>query len=264
MERFSTEHSLYLKKRHIRNMFVIFFRIIIVLLFLSIWECLSRIGVINTFMYSSPSKILSTFINLLVNGKLIVHIGITLFEVIISFIISIILGIFISSIMWSNKFISDVVDPYITILNSLPKVALGPLIILWFGAQINSIIFMSLMISLFVTIINIYQGFQLTDKNLITMIKSFGANKWQIFRYVVFPSNKSNIISTLKVNISMNLIGVIMGELLVSKKGLGYLIMYGSQVFNIDLVICCVVILGVISYLMYSIISFSEKKIVKN
>ena len=114
---------------------------------------------------------------------------------------------------------------------------------------------MSLMISLFVTIISIYQGFMSTDKNLVTMIKSFGANKWQVFKYVVFPSNKSNIISTLKVNISMNLIGVIMGELLVSKKGLGYLIMYGSQVFNIDLVITCVVILGILSYIMYYIVN---------
>lgn len=264
MERFSTEHSLYIKKRRTRNILVIVSRILIIVFLLGIWEFLSRIGVINTFMYSSPSKILSTFVNLLFNGKLITHIGITLFEVVISFVISIVLGTLIASIMWSNKFISDVVDPYVTILNSLPKVALGPLIIIWFGAGIKSIIFMSLMISLFVTIINIYQGFILTDKNLITMIKSFGASKWQTFRYVVFPSNKSNIISTLKVNISMNLIGVIMGELLVSKKGLGYLIMYGSQVFNIDLVICCVVILGIISYLMYSIISFTEKKIVRN
>ena len=143
---------------------------------------------------------------------------------------------------------------------SLPKVALGPLIIIWVGASINSIIFMSLLISTFVTIINIYNSFISTDKNYIVLMKSFRASKWQIFSKVVFPSNFKNIISALKINISMNLIGVIMGELLVSKSGIGYLIMYGSQVFNIDLVIAGVFILGIISYLMYLIVDRFEKK----
>ena len=157
--------------------------------------------------------------------------------------------------MWSCRLFYRIIDPYITVLNSLPKVALGPLVIIWFGASMKSIVFMSLLISIFVTIINIYQGFISTNKDYITMIKSFGANKWQIFRYIVFPNNYNNIISALKVNISMNFIGVIMGELLVSKKGLGYLIMYGSQIFNIDLVITCIFILGFISYIMYLLIN---------
>ena len=164
----------------------------------------------------------------------------------------------VSTILWSNERLSKIIDPYITILNSLPKVALGPLIIIWVGASMNSIIFMALMISVFVTIINIYNGFINVNENYIIMLKSFGASKWQIFRKVVFPSNIENIISALKVNISMSLIGVIMGELLVSKSGLGYLIMYGSQVFNIDLVITGVVILGIISYLMYLVIDKIE------
>ena len=183
------------------------------------------------------------------------HIGITFFEVLISFIISGVVGILIASIMWWSKTIYKIIDPYITVLNSLPKVALGPLIIIWFGASIKSIIFMSLLISIFIIIINTYQNFITTDNNLIIMARSFGASKWQIFKYIVFPSNYSNIISTFKISISMNLIGVIMGELLVSKKGLGYLIMYGSQVFNIDLVISCVFILGVISFLMYYLLN---------
>lgn len=255
MNKYSVEHSVFLKKVKLRRYFVLISRLMIIVLLLVLWELFAKLGLINTFLYSSPSLIISTFINLVRTGGLIGHIGITLFEILISFGLSVGIGLFIATIFWSNSFISDVLDPYLTILNSLPKVALGPLIIIWFGAQINSIIFMSLMISIFVTIINIYQGFVNTDKNLITMIKSFGANKWQVFKYVVFPSNKSNIISTLKVNISLNLIGVIMGELLVSKKGLGYLIMYGSQVFNTNLVITCVVVLGVISCLMYLLLN---------
>ena len=150
--------------------------------------------------------------------------------------------------------------PYITIINSLPKVALGPLIIIWCGASTNSIIFMSLLISLFVSIISIYNGFNSVNKNYITLLKSFGANKIQIFTKVIFPNNIFNIISSLKINVSMNLIGIIMGELLVSKAGIGYLIMYGSQVFNIDLVITGVFILGIISSISYFILDKFENK----
>ncbi|MBP3799678.1 MAG: ABC transporter permease subunit, partial [Bacilli bacterium] len=140
------------------------------------------------------------------------------------------------------------------------KVALGPLIIIWIGAGTGSIIFMALMISLFVSIINIYNGFNSTNKDYITLLKSLKANKKTIFLKVVLPSNKNNLINTMKVNVSMTLIGVIMGELLVSKKGLGYLIMYGSQVFNINLVITSIFILGIIAFIMYEIIVKIEKK----
>jgi NitT/TauT family transport system permease protein len=139
-------------------------------------------------------------------------------------------------------------------------VALGPLIIIWCGASTNSIIFMSLLISLFISIISIYNGFNSVNKNYITLLESFGANKFQIFKKVILPNNIFNIISTLKVNVSMNLIGIIMGELLVSKAGIGYLIMYGSQVFNIDLVITGVFILGIISSITYFILDKFENK----
>ena len=247
----SVEHTEFLKKKKREKRIVFFFQIFIFIFLFGLWEILARTNVINTFLYSSPSKMVSTIYHLFLTQNLVHHIGVTLFEIFISFFISIVLGIIISILLWRFPIFSKIVDPYITILNSLPKVALGPLIIIWFGANTGSIIFMSLLISLFVTILNIYNGFLQVDSNLITMVKSFGASKWQEFCYVVFPSSYQTILSTLKVNISMNLIGVIMGELLVSKKGLGYLIMYGSQVFNLDLVISCIFILGFISYILY-------------
>lgn len=238
---------------------VLIFRILIIMIFLLGWELLARFDIINTFLFSSPSRILETIIGLASNGSLFKHISVTLYEVLISCIIAGGIGLFVSIMLWRYILLSKIVDPYLTVLNSLPKVALGPLIIIWVGASINSIIFMSLLISVFITIINIYNGFVLTDKNYITLMESFGASKWKIFTCVVFPSNKKTIISTLKINVSMNLIGVIMGELLVSKSGIGYLIMYGSQIFNIDLVIAGVAILGIISYLLYYVISKFEK-----
>lgn len=248
----------YLKKIRKNNLIVGLFRFLIIFLFIVGWEILARCHVINTFTFSSPSLVIETFVNLIKQGNLLSHISVTLYEIFISFSIAIIIGIGVATLLWSNLLLAKIIDPYLTILNSLPKVALGPLIIIWVGASTNSIIFMSLLISSFITIINIYNGFSSTDKSYIVLMKSFGASKWQIFKKVVFPSNFANIISALKVNISMNLIGVIMGELLVSKVGIGYLIMYGSQVFNIDLVITGVLVLGIISYLMYLIINKLE------
>ena len=254
----SDERRLYLKKIRREKIIVFTIRVLILVVFLIGWEVLSRIGLINTFTFSSPSRIIETFSGLVSDGSLLKHLWVTLYEILISFLLATGIGLVIGTVLWRFTLLSKIVDPYLTILNSLPKVALGPLIIIWVGASTNSIIFMSLLISTFITIINIYNGFINTDDTYITLMRSFGANKWQIFSKVIFPSNYGTIISALKINISMNLIGVIMGELLVSKAGIGYLIMYGSQVFNIDLVITGVFILGVISYLMYYFISKVE------
>ena len=206
----SDEHVNFLKKIKREKIYVNFARLFILFLFLIIWQLLASNNLINTFLFSSPFKVVSTLYNLFLENDLLIHISITLFEVIISFILSVCIGIIIASIMWSFNFFYKIIDPYLTILNSLPKVALGPLIIIWFGTSIKSIIVMSILISVFIMIINVYQGFISTNKDYITMAKSFGANKWQLFRYVVFPSNMNNIISALKISISMNLIGVIM------------------------------------------------------
>lgn len=258
MSIYDLEHISFLKKKKREKFSVCFFRILILVLFIIIWEILAKFNLINTFFFSSPCNIFSTIVSLIKNGDLFRHIGITLYEVIVSFGIASIIGIVVAFLLWKFPILSKIVDPYLTILNSLPKVALGPLIIIWIGASINSIIFMALMISTFVTIISIYNGFVNTDSGYIALMKSFGAKDIDIFKKVIFPSNLYNIVSAMKINVSMSLIGVIMGELLVSKEGLGYLIMYGSQVFNINLVISGVVILGIISYIMYYVVSKIE------
>jgi hypothetical protein len=264
MSTYSLEHKLFLKKIKRNKWFVRFSQLLIIIFFLGIWELSSELGYINTFLSSSPSRVFHTFISLLKDNNLWNHVWVTVYETLVSFILASSIGFIIASILWWNKTIAKILDPYLTILNSLPKVALGPLIIIWVGANTNSIIFMALLISTFITIINIYQGFISTDHYFITLMHTFNAKKRQIFIHLIVPSNKNNLINCLKVNISMSLIGVIMGELLVSKEGLGYLIMYGSQVFNINLVITSVVILAIISYLMYAVIAFIEKKTVKN
>ena len=261
MSIYSEEHIKHLKKLKKEKRLVHLTQTIIIIVLFTTWEILAKLNIINTFLYSSPSKIGLTIINLLNDNTLFTHIGITIYEVFVAFIISTVLSLIVATILWWNKFLSRVFEPFLTIINSLPKVAIGPLIIVWAGASINSIIIMSLTISLFITIINFYQSFITTNKDYITLMKSFNASKKDIFQKVVLPSNKESIISSLKINMSMNFIGVIMGELLVSKSGLGYLIMYGSQVFNITLVITSIVILGILSFLFYYLINYLEKKL---
>ncbi|MBQ6324397.1 MAG: ABC transporter permease [Bacilli bacterium] len=251
---FSEEHKDYLNAIRREKRIILFWRVILIFIFLLLWEFGAQYEIINTFLFSSPTRIVKTIILLFKREELINNISITIAEVLISFIFATVIGIFIATIMWFKKRFAKIIDPYITIINSLPKVALGPLIIIWVGASINSIVFMAITISVFTTIINIYSGFISVDNDYLVMIKSFGASKWQIYKKIIFPSNLENIITTLKINISLSLIGVIMGELLVSKKGLGYLIMYGSQVFNLDLVISSIFILGFISYVMYLLV----------
>lgn len=256
----SPERKKYLKKIKREKILVILFRFLIIFLFLFGWELLVRIKFINSFLTSSPMEIINTTYKLLIDGTLLNHISITMYEITISFIISFIISFLIATIMYFVPIISKIIDPYLTILNSLPKVALGPLIIIWAGAGIKSIIIMGLLISIFVTTINIYTSFINTDSKYIKLMNTFHSNNKNIFLKVIIPSNFINIISALKINLSMNFIGVIMGELLVSKKGLGYLITYGSSVFHINLVITSIVILCIMSYLLYSLVEYLSKK----
>ena len=202
-----------------------------------------------------------TIIKLYNDGNLFNHIWTTIYETLISFGIGTLIGIVVAIVLWYSNFLYRIFDPYLTIINSLPKVAIGPIIIIYFGANIKSIIIMALLISVIVTIITVYNGFISTDQNRINLLKSFKASKRQIFRYVILPSSYPTIISSLKINISMTLIGVIMGEFLVSKSGIGYLIIYGTQIFNLNIVMSGILILIIISYVLYKIISIIENKL---
>lgn len=249
----------YLKRIKRNNILVLITQISLIVIFLLVWQYLSDKKIIDTFLFSSPKKVLYTIIDLIKKHNFFNHTFTTIYEIIISFIIGNLIGLLISSIFWFNKFISKVFDPFLTILNALPKVALGPLIIIITGANIKSIILMSLLISSIISIINITNSFKSTDENKIKIVKSMGGNKFQIFYNVVLKDNYIKIIETFKLNISMCFVGVIMGELLVSKQGIGYLIMYGSQVFNMNLVITGIILLIILTILLYIVISSIEK-----
>ena len=259
----SNEQKKYLKSIKVKKFIIISIQLFIVFIFFALWEYLANKNIINTFVFSKPSKIFDTIINLAINNNLFTHIFTTLYEVIIAFTLGIFLGLIVAIILYQFPIIAKIVDPFLTMINSLPKVALGPLIIIIAGANTKSIIIMGLLINLIVSIITIYNGFINIDETRIKLMKSFKATKKQLLIKLVIPSSYKTIISSLKLNISMSLIGVIMGEFLVSKAGIGYLIIYGTQVFNLSLVMAGILILVIISFILYKLVTFIENKLIK-
>ena len=258
----SEDRNKYLKGIKRNKIAILVTQIGILILFNLIWEISAKTGKIDSFITSCPSQIVKAFFNLISNG-LAKHLEITVEETLAGFSIGTFLGIIIAILLWWSPFVSKVSEPFLVVLNSLPKIALGPIIIIWVGAGMSAIIVMALAISLVVTILDILNGLVNTDKEKIKMAKTFNATKFQILTKIVIPANISTLFNTLKVNIGLSLVGVITGEFLVSKGGLGYLIVYGGQVFKLDLVMTSVIILAIVAAIMYETIEMIQKRINK-
>lgn len=263
-KKYSHEHTLYLKNRRKNILKIKVFQIGFLLLFGTLWEIAAYFKWIDPFIMSSPSRIFNMLVLLKNSGQLWYHIGITTFETISGFILGTVLGITIAIIIWWSDFLYKVSEPYLVILNALPKVAFGPIILVWMGAGIKSIIMMALLISVIIGAINMLSGFKSVSSEKILLMKSFGATKMQVLRKLVIPANIQNIIATLKINVGMSLIGVITGEFLSSSKGIGYLIVYGSQVLKLDLVMAGIFLLGIVASAMYFLLSELEKFYLKH
>lgn len=249
---------------------VIFQKIIITILqvllfggFLIVWEICSKSGIINEFLFSSPSEIFTLLKGYVQDGELFRHLKISLIETMLGLIMGTSLGLLIAIVLWSNKFIAKLLDPFLVVLNALPKTALAPIFIIWAGTGIKGIVVVAVSISLVVTILSGYSYFNSVDEGKIKMLKSFNANKLQILTKLVLPSNIANIMGIVKINIGMSWIGVIVGEFIVSREGIGYLLTYGAQVFRLDLVMMSVFVLAVVAYLMYLIANFIERQLTK-
>ena len=260
---FSDGHLLFVKKLKRQNILMHVFRITLLVFLMVLWETLATFNVIDSFISSSPSKIFITTYKLTVENDLIYHIGVTLYETISGFLIAVVLGYSIALVLWWSESLRKILEPYIVVLNSLPKIALGPIIIVWFGSGSKAIIFMAVLVGIIVAIITMQNGFLATDKEKILLLKAMGANKFQIMTKLVIPGSFPTLISMLKISVGMAWIGSIMGEYLVSKAGLGYLIVYGGQVFKLDLVMASTVVLCALAALMYGAVALLERKLVK-
>ena len=261
---YSKEHLFYLKTQKKRALVINVARITVLLLFLLIWELSAHFEWVNPFITSSPSRIVKTIVGLYQNGSLFYHVGTTLWETLLGFVIAVTLGYSIALLLWWSEAFRKISEPYLVVLNALPKIALGPLIIIWCGTGSKAIVFMTVLIGLIVAILNMLGGFNATDENKLLLLKSMGASKAQILTKLVVPSALPEFISMLKINVGMSWIGSIMGEYIVSKAGIGYLIVYGGQVFKLDLVMSAVLILCILAAAMYALVAFLEKLVVKN
>lgn len=255
----SEEHKAYLRKIRQRKILILSTQVFILAAFLALWELLGQLKAIDPFITSQPSRIIRTLGNMYREGQLFYHTWVTCYETVIGFILGTIIGTVIAVVLWWSEFLSKVTEPYLVVLNSLPKIALGPIFIVWIGAGPASIIVIALTISLIVTVLEVLNGFLAVDQDKIKLVRTFGASRLQVLTKVVLPSSYPVIINALKINVGLSWVGVIVGEFLVSKAGLGYLIVYGGQVFQLDIVMTSVLILSVAAALMYQGVVYLEK-----
>ena len=261
---YSREHALFLKKRRKNIALVWVLRLGVLALVLGIWELVAAMQWVDPFITSSPSRIAKTIASLYKDGSLFYHIGTTLWETLAGFAIAVAVGCTLALALWWSDTLRKVLEPYIVVINALPKIALGPLIIIWFGTGSKAIVFMTVLVGVIVATLHMLSAFIATDNNKILLLRSMGASKLQILFKLVIPSSLASFISMLKVNVGMAWIGSIMGEYIVSRAGLGYLIVYGGQVFKLDLVMSATFLLCLLAAGMYFLVVLLEKIIVKN
>jgi NitT/TauT family transport system permease protein len=258
----SDRHAQFLRALRRRQMLVVAVQILLFVGFLGVWQVAASLRFVDPFIISQPTAIAQKLLELTNDGSLGYHVAVTVAETLVGFALGTVLGIAIAGMLWWWDFLSDVSDPYIVVLNATPKMALGPVFIIWLGATMTAVIALAISISLFVTILSVYSAFRQADPEKLIVVRSFGASKWQQFRKVVFPQAVPTIVATLKVNIGLSLIGAIVGEFLAANSGLGYLIIYGQNIFNMSLVMTSLMILTVIAGLMYYGVSLAERMFV--
>ncbi len=259
----SEERKIYLAALSRRMRVITLSRIMIILLFFVVWEISSTLNLIDPFIFSQPSKMVRALFDLSADGSLFVHIGITLSETIIGFSTGTIIGTAAAILLWWNKTVSDILEPYLVVFNSLPKTALAPIIIVWIGNNVNSVIATALMTSVVVTILSVLNGFLEADSEKTLLVETFGGTKKQILKLVVLPSSIPVIVNALKINVGLSFVGVIVGEFLVARSGLGYLIVYSSQIFKMDHVMLSVIILAVMAAVLYKAVIIFENAVNK-
>lgn len=253
-----TNQELFMKRHRQHHRLVSLARSVLLFGFLVLWEVSANLNWIDSFFFSSPGRVIVCFVSLWQEKALAMHICITLLETLISFLLVFLISLLLSTALWYSVKLSEILEPYLVLLNSLPKSALAPLFIVWLGTGFTTIVIAGISVALFGSIISFYSGFRQCNPDKITLIYTLGGNKKDAFCKVVLPNSIPNLISTTKVNIGLALVGVIIGEFLAARRGLGYLIIYGSQVFRLDMVITSILLLCVISMGLYKLIQTAE------
>lgn len=253
----SRQEYIHQSKRHHQKILIA--RCLILIFIIVGWEAATRLQLLDSFIFSSPSRILKVMADMAADSSLFYHLGITVGETLVSFILVLIFGTLTAILLWWYHGAAAVLEPYLVVLNSLPKTALAPILIVWLGNNVKTIIVCGVSLAIFSTIINLYTAFIHIDADKLLLIRTLGGNRRDTMRYVVLPASIPSIISNMKVNIGLCLVGVIIGEFLAANAGLGYLIIYGSQVFKLDWVMMSIIVLCILAMVLYQILSHAEK-----
>lgn len=256
-----TRQEEFIRKHRRHHHEIASWRTLIFVLFIVLWEISANRKWIDSFFFSSPSRVARCFVDQIRNNSMLAHIGVTLLETLLSFLLVILFSLLVSTLLWHSRKLSEILEPYLVVLNSLPKSALAPLFIVWLGTGTRTIIVAGMSVAVFGSIISFYTGFQQVDNEKITLIYTLGGTRRDAFLKVVLPGSVPILLSTAKVNIGLALVGVIIGEFLAARRGLGYLIIYGSQVFQLDMVITSIIVLCVIALGFYKSIQAIEHQI---
>ncbi len=263
MNRNLSRQEQYLKQQRRHKKIIIGMRILIFVSFFALWELAADLGWIDDFIFSSPSRILTCFLSMVSDGSLFAHLGITLLETLVSFGLVVAFTLIVAVLLWLNESVSKTLEPYMVILNSLPKSALAPLLIVWLGGNYKTIIVTGMSVAIFGSIMSLYTNFMEIGPSKIRLIQTLGGTRKDVLFKVLLPANIPNLLSIMKVDIGLCLVGVIIGEFISSRQGLGYLIIYGSQVFKLDWVLMSIVILCLIAMTLYWVINLLDKQYLK-
>jgi NitT/TauT family transport system permease protein len=257
----SPKYRQWLRRERSGRLTVLLMQLALLAIVLVLWEILPREQIVNPLFTSYPSAIWPTFLDRLKTTpqqpSVLLHAWSTLAATVVGFTIAMIVGTAVAAALWWWDSLYRVLDPYLVVANALPKTAFVPIFYIWLGPSL-SIYGIALAISLFVTVLMIYSGFQATDPNKIKLAQTFGASKAQILTKVVLPGSVPTFIAALKVTAGLSLVGVVVGEFQSANLGLGFLIQYGSQIFKANIVMVAVTILAIVSSLMYLAISWLE------
>lgn len=260
----SNEQKQYLLEIQRRKYWILTAQVSLLLILLFLWEWAVDSGYLNGFIFSSPSRIIQCFYTMTKDYSIFIHIGITMAETLVSFSLIMFLTVGIAMLLWWFPTLADILEPYLVVLNSLPKSALAPILIVWLGNNMKTIIITAISIAVFGSILNLYNGFMKVDPERLMLIHTLGGSRSDSLRLAVIPSCIPLFISLMKVSIGLSLVGVIIGEFLAARAGLGYLIIYGSQVFKMDWVVMSIIILCLIAIILYRLLHLLEKYAVKH
>lgn len=253
----SEEYRRYRRALRLRRLAILGAQALLFLALMVLWQVAADRYWVNPMLTSRPTQVWQSLLRLAGSGALARHLLVTLKETVVGFAVGMLIGVVVAVLLWWWRPLAQVADPYLVVLNAMPKIALGPIFYVRLGER-YSIYGMAIAISVVVTIVMLYVGFGEVDPMQIKLMQTFGASRWQILMKVVLPASMPTLMASLKVNIGLTLVGVIVGEFISSKAGLGYLIIYGGQVFQMELVMTSVVLLAAISAVIYLLVAWLE------